>query len=395
MSVSVSGPCLPLPPSSSLPHVRSLASASEEQITTALRALQELYCPLRLPKLISSPSLKKSLAPPVSTPSLVDSGYASRDEKEGEDGTAAARAAIAAICADPFERTFATRWLTSLISRIYEMCFDEQTTDRIVDDAAFILSCFADSSKDEALTRDFAFPMASSAVVKLSLNDAPLSGVDHTDVGLQSWGASIVLSSMMCATPDRFFLTPQALRDAPKVLELGAGTGLVSLTLAKLLPELSIAGTDLTATDYHPTVLENCEANIETNFGPSNGRRAALKTMLLDWSQPPPHLHSTIDFLVASDVVYAPEHAAWLRDCAAHLLKPDGVFWLMTTVRQSGKFEGIPNTVEAAFDAELCPRSDTGKTFEIIDTQQVEKRRGIGRGDESGYRLYRIGWTCI
>jgi len=394
MSVSVSGPCLPLPPSSSLPHIRSLASASEEQITTALRALQELYCPLRLPKFIPSPSLNKSLAPPVSTPNLVDSGYASRDEEHDEVQIAIAEEATAAICADPFERTFATRWLTSLIARIYEMGFDEQTTDRIVDDAAFILSCFAGSSKDEALTRDFAFPMASGAVVKMKLNDAPLSGVDHTDVGLQSWGASIVLSSMLCAAPDHFFLTPQALPDAPKVLELGAGTGLVSLTLAKLLPELAIAGADLTATDYHPAVLENCKANIVTNFGPGDGGPAPLGTMLLDWSQPPPHLRSSVDFLVASDVVYAPEHAAWLRDCAAHLLKPDGVFWLMTTVRQSGKFEGIPNTVEAAFDAELCPRSDTGKTFKILETQQVEKRRGIGRGDESGYVLYRIGWAC-
>jgi hypothetical protein len=395
MSVSVSGPGLPLPPSSSLPHIRSLVSAPEEQITAALRSLQALYCPLRLPKFLPNPLLKKALVPVVSTPSLVDSGYASRDEEHGEDGIAAAEEAIAAICVDPFERAFATRWLTSLISRIHEMGFDEQTADRIVDDAAFILSCFADSSKDEALTRDFAFPMASGAVLNISLNDAPLSGVDHTDVGLQSWGASVVLSSMLCTTPDRFFLTPQALPNAPKVLELGAGTGLVSLTLAKLLPELAIAGADLNATDYHPAVLENCKANVETNFGPCDGGRAPLSTILLDWSRPPPQMHSTVDLLVASDVVYAPEHAAWLRDCAAHLLKPDGVFWLMVTVRQSGKFEGIPNTAEAAFDPKVCPRSDTGKTFKILETQQVEKRRGIGRGDESGYVLYKIGWTCI
>jgi len=394
MSVSVSGPCLPLPPSSSLPHIRSLVSASEEQITAALKALQALYCPLRLPTFIPNPLLKKPLVSAVSTPSLIDSGYASRDEEHGEGETAAAEEATAVIRADQFERTFATRWLTSLISRVQEMGFDEQTADRIVDDAAFILSCFADSSKDEALVRDFSFPTASGAVLNISLNDAPLSGVDHTDVGLQSWGASIVLSSMLCMTPDRFSLTSHALPNAPKVLELGAGTGLVSLTLAKLLPELAIAGANLTATDYHPAVLENCKANIVTNFGPSGEGRAPLNTMLLDWSQPPTDLRSSVDFLVASDVVYAPEHAAWLRDCAAHLLKPDGVFWLMVTLRQSGKFEGVPNTVEAVFEPEVCPRSDAGKTFRILETQRVEKRRGIGRGDESGYNLYKIEWTC-
>jgi SAM-dependent methyltransferase len=395
MSVSVSGLCLPLPPSSSLPHIRSLVSASEEQITAGLKVLQALYCPLRLPIFLPNPLLKKPLVPAVSTPSLVDSGYASRDEEHAENEIAAAEEATAAIRADQFERTFATRWLTSLIARIHEMGFDEQTTDRIVDDAAFILSCFADSTRDEALTRDFAFPMASGAVVNISLNDAPLSGVDHTDVGLQSWGASVILSNMLCTAPDHFFLDPKALPNAPKVLELGAGTGLVSLTLAKLFPELAIAGAEFTATDYHPAVLENCKANIATNFGPSGGGRAPLNTMLLDWSRPPLHLHSTVDLLVASDVVYAAEHAALLRDCATHLLKPDGVFWLMATVRQNGKFESIPNTVEAAFDPEVCPRSDTGKTFKILETQQVEKRRGIGRGDESGYNLYRLGWTCI
>lgn len=396
MSATVSGSCL-LPPSSSLPHARSLVSASEEQITAALGFLQALYCPLRLPASIKGPSLKRTLVPAVSTPSLTDSGYASRDGEDGEDEVAASEEATAALRADPFERTFATRWLTSLMSRIEEMEFDEQTTNRIVDDAAFILSSFSSSpneEEEEALTRDFSFPMASGAVVEIGLNDAPLSGVDHTDVGLQSWGASIVLSSMMCATPDHFSLTPQAQPHNSKVLELGAGTGLVSLTLAKLLPGLGIAGADITATDYHHAVLENCKANIATNFG-SSGVAARLETMLLDWSQPPVHLHSTVDFLVASDVVYAPEHAAWLRDCAAHMLKSDGTFWLMATVRQTGKFEGIPNTVEEAFRPELCPRNDAGDVFRILETQEIEKRRGIGRGDESGYKLYKIGWDLI
>lgn len=394
MTSSISGPCLP--PSSSLLPVRSLVTASEEQVTSALRGLQTLYCPLRLPTLPKSSVRRKDLsaASGVSTPIPVDSGYVSQDEDE--DDEAAAEEVTAAIRADPFERTFATRWLTSLISRVEEMDLTEDARSQIVDDAAFILSSFSDSTnneEEEALTREFSFPTEHGVPIEVTLNDAPLTGADHTDVGLQSWGASIVLSSMICAGPDHFNLTSTSLPERPTILELGAGTGLLSLTLAKLLPTLSIYPTNISATDYHPTVLSNLQENINTNFPPGENVNMPVSAVALDWSLPPPDLARSADLLIAADVVYAPQHAAWLRDCAAHLIAPTGVFWLIVTVRQTGKFEGIPDTVEAAFVPELCPRDGDGRSFQILERRQVEKRRGVGRGDEKGYNLYRIGWA--
>ena len=391
---SLSGSCLP--PTSSLPPIRQLVTASEEQIIQALENLQALYCPLRLPTAISKPTFKWTHIPAAATPGPIDSGYASRDENEREEEVAASEEVTAAIRADSFERTFATRWLTSLISRVEEMGFDEDATGMIVDDAAFILSSFSDSTKDEeeeALTRDFSFPMVCGGNTEVTLNDAPLSGSDHTDVGLQSWGASIVLSSMMCADPDRFGLQIEALMEQPTIIELGAGTGLVSLTLAKLLPELGLNDASIMATDYHPAVLENCRLNVGRNFPSNVHEHPPVIAQSLDWSQPPPDLHSMADMLIASDVIYAPEHAAWLRDCAAHLMKANGTFWLMVTVRKTGKFEGIPETVESAFAPELCPKNAECLSFKILQKESVEKRRGIGRGDETGYNLYRIGWA--
>lgn len=392
MTANLSGPCLP--PSSSLIPIRQLVTSSEAQIIKALGNLQALYCPLRLPTAITKPNPSWRHIPAASTPGPVDSGYASRDERTYEDDVAAAEEVTAALRADPFECSFTTRWLTSLISRVEEMGFDEDVTVNIIDDAAFILASFSDCTKDEeeeALTRDFSFPTTFGGNVQVTLNDAPLSGIDHTDVGLQSWGASIVLSSMMCTDPKRFGLSKEVLKDSPTVIELGAGTGLVSLTLAKLLPEAGVEGASITATDYHPAVLDNCKLNIESNF--SLRERPPITTDLLDWSQPPPDLEFSGDLLIASDVIYAPEHATWLRDCAAHLIKPDGTFWLMVTVRKTGKFEGIPDTVEAAFVPELCPKDADGRTFKIMQKETAEKRRGIGRGDETGYNLYRIGWA--
>lgn len=397
MTASHPGPCLP--PSSSLPPVRSLITASEEQVNAALRGLQTLYCPLRLPILPKSSVRPKDLsaASGVSTPVPVDSGYVSQAEDEDdEDDDAAAEEVTVAIRADPFERNFATRWLTSLISRVEEMDITEDAKGQVVDDAAFILSSFSDSTNDEeeeALTREFSFPTVLGTPIEVTLNDAPLTGTDHTDVGLQSWGASIVLSSMMCADPERFGLTSTSLPERPSIVELGAGTGLVSLTLAKLLPSLSVYPADISATDYHPTVLANLQENINTNFPPGENVNMPVSAMALDWSMPPPDLESSSELLIAADVVYAPQHAAWLRDCAAHLITDDGVFWLIVTVRQNGKFEGIPDTVESAFVPELCPKDGKGRLFKILGSSQIEKRRGIGRGDEKGYNLYKIGWA--
>jgi hypothetical protein len=394
MGVYNAGPCLT--PSSSLPPVRTLVEASEEQVRSALRGLQTLYCPLRLPTLPQSSPRRKDLeaASGVSTPVPVDSGYVSQDEDEDEGGVG--EELTASIRADPFERTFATRWLTSLISRVEEMDLSDSARSEIADDAAFILSSFSDSGKEEAeeaLTRDFSFPTSLGASIEVILNDAPLTGADHTDVGLQSWGASIVLSSMLCEDPNHFNLNLAHLPERPSIIELGAGTGLVSLTLAKLLPTLSIYPAGISATDYHPTVLQNLQDNINSNFPPGECVNMPVSALALDWALPPPDLKASADIVIAADVVYAPQHAAWLRDCAAELVTKDGVFWLIVTVRQTGKFEGIPDTVEAAFVPGLCPRDEEGRCFEILESSGLEKRKGIGRGDEVGYRLYKIGWV--
>ncbi|KAF2002042.1 hypothetical protein P154DRAFT_562182 [Amniculicola lignicola CBS 123094] len=388
-----------LSPSSTLPSVRSLFTATDDQINSALRTIQYIYCPLRLPLVVSSKrKFARNIASGTATPIPVDSGYASGDD-DGADSDA--EDALATVRADIYERNFTVRWLTSLVGRAEEIAFEsEESRARTIEDAVQILASFSNSSEvdvDQALTRDFSFPLSTTdgprlcKTIGVKLNDAPLSDTDHTGVGLQSWGASIVLSSLICSSPSRFGLA--SLSTNQSIIELGAGTGLVSLTLAKIFPLLSQSAHHsiprVLATDYHPAVLENLQANITANF--SSSSPLPITTMLLDWASPP-LLSSPADMLIAADVVYAPEHASLLRDCAARLLSPDGVFWLIVTVRDTGKFEGIPNTVEEAFAEENGVKKG-GLRLKILGKERVEKRKGVGRGDERGYDLYRIKWT--
>ena len=102
----------------------------------------------------------------------------------------------------------------------------------------------------------------------------------------------------------------------PRVLELGAGTGVMAILIRRILDEIKrsnasplhdnsdeeplmkvaspqpirLVGDEVLATDYHPLVLDNLEKCIRLNFSPSasQGEEAVgvpgLETMLLDWS---------------------------------------------------------------------------------------------------------------
>lgn len=392
------GVCL-LTPSSSLPSLRRLGTLSEDDVFSALQGLTRVYCPLSFN--LSAKGGRK----PVEDLSLADSGYVSGTEEDG-DGE---QQALEQLRADDFERSFAERWLTGFLARAEELpCFtSDEARERAVEQASCVLeSFFTNTGKDEQVqgehdlyAREFSFEVAvrgtpgEEASIDVRLNDglAGTNSEEPDDVGLQSWGAAILFSQLICAEPERFHLSQSFLGDAPRIVELGAGTGLFSLVLARLLPRLGIANPKIIATDYHPAVLDNMRANIVANLPSSDAVEAAH----LDWSAPSsdPPFDVPARMLFATDVVYGPQHAVWLRDCATELLAPDGVFWLVVTLRETGRFEGVSDTVEAAFSAEDRPRGRDGRRLAILHEERVEKRSGIGRGDESGYKYVRIGWA--
>lgn len=421
-----------LPPTSSLPRLRASEGITHDQIASALRSLTAIYCPLPRAAAFSKPSLPQSasanflslpssstttaISTGTSTPQPVDSGYASGEEDEDEDSRVLIdeQDHLATLRADSYERSFATRWLTSFLARaedlLPEPATDDDTRQLLVDEAASILASFSaasDAEEDEdagAIVREFRFPVTTPTLggetdkhIEVRLTDhTPATGSDHTDVGLQSWGASIVVSELLCADPSRFGLSSLAeLGHAPRIVELGAGTGLVGITLAKLLPRLGVDAAAVVATDYHAAVLANLRENVAANFA-----GAPVQTCLLDWSAPvlDSPLDKPADLLIATDVVYAPEHAVWLRDCAGRMLSaPDGVFWLVASVRPGGRFEGVTDTVEVAFeDRGMCPRTEDGKmVLRILGRDRLEKKKGVGRGDEVGYKVFRIGWAPV
>ncbi|KAK2013488.1 methyltransferase domain-containing protein [Colletotrichum eremochloae] len=400
----------PLPPSSSLPPLRTLDRLSEADITSALHSLSKIYCSLPVSVAFQLTPETQKLA--HHDTSLADSGYVSEtdDDHEEIDGL---DHHIAALKVDAFERSFAERWLTGFIARAETLsCFEsDEACQHALDQASCVLESFFAAPEDDDdqdgqnqdYAREFAFDLIlpgsdslrGGVPVTVRLNDrlAGTNSADPDDVGLQSWGASILFSEILCASPARFALAQPGLGPSPRVIELGAGTGLVSLMLGGILPHLGATSPTIVATDYHPAVLENLRSNVLLNFPVSEVER--VQTAALDWSAPvlEAPLDVPADLIIATDVIYAPEHAVWLRDCAAQLLGTNGVFWLLVTVRRNGRFNGVSDSVEAAFTATHGPGRADGKRLTIVQSEELQKRSGVGRGDESGYKLLEIRWA--
>ncbi|KAJ6616421.1 S-adenosyl-L-methionine-dependent methyltransferase, partial [Mycena sp. CBHHK59/15] len=393
----------------SLPPLRTLAEHSLVDIAVALRGMRQLYWPPPLPPKLSVPR-RNVKRPGRHIPyirgddKIPDSGYASAvvsdDESDLEEtiDNSDSSDALDELRADPFERAFAIKWLTGLICRADTLSSDntavdsEDAREALIEEATAILSLFSHHEDEEeyAVTRSFSFP-SSEKPVCIELNDAPLSSSDHTSVGLQSWGSSIVLAERLCAAPAVFNLSTAADNAPLRVLELGAGTGLLSIAVAKLLPSALVV-----ATDYHPDILANLSTNIHTNF-PARPDQVRIRT--LDWARPafPAPLHEPFDVVLAADVVYHPEHARWIRGCVARMLRrprpgssdAGGVFHLIVPVRPSGRHEGMHRTVDEVFRL-----ADVGKQgLAVLHTEVVERQgAGVGRADEAGYRMFKIAW---
>ncbi|KAI2641097.1 hypothetical protein GGS21DRAFT_356849 [Xylaria nigripes] len=401
-----------LPPSSSLPAARSFNDQPESCILSALNGLYSLYCPLLTSLSFQTGSAPKSAFTPA------DSGYVSdNDDHSGIDE------AFLDLRDDPYERACTERWLTSFLGRAEEFtCFEnEDSRQRAIDIASCVLASLCsqgeESIEDTEITRDYYYTLnlgpkeikaqvesidsqSHSQPISIQLTDglAGKDNNDHTDVGLQSWSAAFILTQLMCTCPDRLSLTKETLGSTPRIIELGAGTGLVGIALGKILHHLGVLAPTIIATDFHPTVLANLRANIAKNFPALNEDEYSMPLIQaapLDWETPDlsPPLDKQADMLVATDVIYEPKHAVWLRDCATRMLKPDGIFWLMLTVRTTGKFEGITETVRIAFDECDRPRDSQGRVLNVLDEECFVRPNGIGRGDESEYRLFKIGWS--
>ncbi|KAI9567516.1 putative methyltransferase-domain-containing protein [Boletus coccyginus] len=394
------------PPTLCLPPIAKIATFTTAQLFESLQYLHSLYRP------------------------QVRGSRRRRGEDEDDDRP------------DAFERAYAIRWLTALIAQLEARAIQFPSepnppiddTDSLIQQAAALLATCAGVAAAGKVQRRFTFESTLAGKMCIDLTDIPLDNHDYGSVGAQTWGGACVLAEMIVEHPGRFGLGTRwssstgsddlltRTRERPlRILELGAGTGLVGLTVAKLLQAWKIPKPDPTPhhrativlTDLHPAVLDNLQSNIDANFptvSDDTHNAILVNSHPLDWSSfsmtdtTPNILSTPFDVVFGADIVYEAQHTVWIRDCLKFLLSntdgpnEDPVFHLVIPLRPTHTFES--STIEAVFGSkdrvlegsqrELTVLSKESIFCEAYGDGMVERRR---TDDDVEYVYYRVGWT--
>jgi len=372
-----------LPPTSFLPPIKQIQGVPVDTLSKHVAFLENIF-----------------------TPYVRGSGLAKTPEEDAKDQ----------LRADDFERSYSVRWLTAIISssEFWQEENINEKYDSVLQQASRLLALFSGPSTTSSLTRRFVFPVGSipddlssdtpSRALEVVLQDISIDSQDFSSVGNQTWGGSCVLAETVAKNPTDF-LSSAFHRQSIKVLELGAGTGLVSIVVAKLLRLCPSVPASVIATDFHPSVLSNLEMNVRMNF--SAEPHPILCVQPLDWSSPDRTGDGGInhfDLILGADIIYEADHARWIKGCVErYLIKPadedlvnQPAFHLIIPLRRTHQMESV--SVEKVFGTvgwvKDAPESP-GWTLGILSVQDISRAAHSNDRENVTYKYFRIGWGVI
>jgi predicted nicotinamide N-methyase len=183
------------------------------------------------------------------------------------------------------------RYLTSIVSSSLLWIEDDETKDEIWSLASTRLSERSGRNAMPAITRSFEI----DDTINVQLQEPTLT---EDKLGLKTWTSSLLLSRRLHDLRKRL---PQHL---DKVLELGAGTGLVGISAACLW-KTHIVLTDL------PEIVPNLQHNLELNRGLITTNNGYVEAQTLDWSDEtnaPRSEEEKVMVILAADPIYSPDH---------------------------------------------------------------------------------------
>jgi len=396
-------------PTARLPPIAKIHQYSAKDLIESLDYLRLIYNPeVRGTRRIDNKRAVKSLS------------NAATQQLHASASLVTADLALDSLRSDGFERSYAIRWLTALVSRAYrliENASEATSTDAaegeaLLQQAASLLAICAGTASAGTVTRVFRF-QHDHVPIEVQLTDVPLENQDYASVGAQTWGSAYLLAEMLTESPEMFGLFDAC--EGLRALELGAGTGLVGLTLGKLLDARLTQGT-IVATDFYPSVLANLRKNVSLNFPVVVN--AAVRVHTLDWSQfcvteeqdmiPP--FDQSFDLILGADIIYEPEHAQWIKECVEKLLRRPGdddsvdvkpaQFHLVIPIRPTHVLEvsAVEDTFPLIAQSPARQPRASPPALGILSKDVIiceaygDVRSRNGSGGEVEYAHYIIGW---
>ncbi|XP_071393633.1 EEF1A lysine methyltransferase 3-like [Centroberyx affinis] len=134
-----------------------------------------------------------------------------------------------------------------------------------------------------------------------------------------------------------------------RIIELGAGTGVVGILAARL-------GAEVTLTDL-PLAVPQLETNVSANM-PSSGWPSVPPAVLpLSWGQDQLSFPSDWDLVLGADIVYLSETYPLLLETLVHLCKNGAVVYLSSKMRREHGTPGFyEESLPSRFHVELAHR---------------------------------------
>lgn len=187
------------------------------------------------------------------------------------------------------------RYLTSIISSTLPWIECEESRERIWAAAGAQLSQRCGRTAMPDMVRTFEVPVSASETASIRLHEPSLTS---DNLGLKTWTSSVLLARRLASLP------PQWSAVRVRVLELGAGTGLLGIAAA------CAWGPDVTLTDL-AEILPNLQRNVDTNRELIEGFGGTARVLPLDWSESehgPVHDDDRFTIILVADPIYSPEH---------------------------------------------------------------------------------------
>lgn len=160
-------------------------------------------------------------------------------------------------------------------------------------------------------------------------------------VGNITWGASLELVNQIVKGNTSYWLDDSRI----PLLEMGAGTGLVTIVLRAL-------GHRVISTDL-PEIMDNLKKNIELNklsytelFDDNSLNAYSLHLASLDWRSPNEFLSKTksrdgYKCVILSDPVYSPQHPIWIKDTLNAVLSRNSGSKVVFMVGRRDRFQDV------------------------------------------------------
>ncbi|KAH7391229.1 putative methyltransferase-domain-containing protein [Cadophora sp. MPI-SDFR-AT-0126] len=198
------------------------------------------------------------------------------------------------------------------------LTIDEQR-EKLIKEASSRISERCGRSAAGEMTRTWVIPRSLGLPeIQFDIREPPLIG---DQIGLKTWGTSYVLAKRLEYIGSQYLgsiLNSQTPSNHPKILELGAGTGLVGMAAAAVWKS-SVLLTDL------EDIQENLIFNINKNLSTVTNLDGRIASDVLDWRRPQRALPSfeskEFEMIIVADPMYDDEHPDLVANMVMRFLK--------------------------------------------------------------------------